>query len=327
MQVSEALERSFDPMTSSPSPAAPPISLRLEHVWKRFPGVVALKDVSFTACGGEVHALLGENGAGKSTLMAIASGDLYPDSGVIEIGGEVIDKLNAAHAQRLGLAIVHQHPAVLPDLTVAENMLLAVPRRLRSGKAKDLEWVTEQLNRVGCNAHPKSRMAEIGIGQRQLIELAKALSIEPKVLILDEPSAALTADLVELMFEKVRAAAARGAAVIYISHRLQEIRRIADRVTVMRDGAVRGSAPTGEMSDDEMLRLIVGRTVTNTFPSKATTDKTVGRDLVVKNFSGRNFNDVNLATKAGEIVGVAGITGNGQSEFLRALAGLLDATG
>ncbi|MGE0005356.1 MAG: ATP-binding cassette domain-containing protein [Parvibaculaceae bacterium] len=299
----------------------------MQHVWKRFPGVVALKDVSFTACGGEVHALLGENGAGKSTLMAIASGDLHPDSGLIEIGGEAVEKLNAAHAQRLGLAIVHQHPAVLPDLTVAENMLLAVPRHLRNSEVGNLEWVADQLKRVGCNAHPKARMSEIDIARRQLIELAKALSIDPKLLILDEPSAALTADLVELMFEKVRDAAMRGAAVIYISHRLDEIRRIADRVTVMRDGEVRGSAPTAEMSDDEMLRLIVGRTVTSTYPPKAAAAHPAGRDLVVKNLSGRNFHDVNLRTKTGEIVGVAGITGNGQSEFLRALAGLVDAAG
>ena len=185
--------------------------LKLHNVWKRFPGVVALKDVTFSAVAGEVHALLGENGAGKSTLMGVASGDVRPDEGTIELCGRRIERLTSAQAQRLGLAIVHQHPAVLPDLTVAENMLLAVPRSLRTGSGRGKAWVADQLERVGCTVHPSYRMANVDIAQRHLIELAKALSIEPKILILDEPTAPLTSDLVDLLFEKVRAAAARGA--------------------------------------------------------------------------------------------------------------------
>ncbi len=253
------------------------VGLRLSHVWKRFGGVVAVKDVSFAATAGEVHALLGENGAGKSTLMGIASGDLRPDEGSVEIRGETVERLTSAQAQRLGLAIVHQHPAVLPDLTVAENMVLAVPRNLRHSNARNVDWVANQLERVGCAVHPSTRMADVGVAQRHLIELAKALAIEPNVLVLDEPTAPLTADLVDLLFEKIRLAAARGAAVIYISHRLQEVRQIADRVTVMRDGEVRGSAPVTEMSDEEMLRLIVGRTVTNVYPVKGTGPTTGGQ--------------------------------------------------
>jgi ribose transport system ATP-binding protein len=244
-------------------------ALQLTGVSKRFGPVEAVKDVSFTARAGEVHALLGENGAGKSTLMGIASGDVQPDAGTIEIGGlPIIGRLSSAQAQRLGLAIVHQHPAVLPDLTVAENLILAVPASVRrnSGSAKD--WVAEQLRRVGCAVHPATRMIDVGIAQRQLVELAKALAIEPKVLILDEPTAPLTADLVELLFEKIREAAARGAAIVYISHRLQEVRRVAQYATVMRDGAVKGADPITDMSDDEMLRLIVGRTVTSVYPAK-----------------------------------------------------------
>jgi ribose transport system ATP-binding protein len=306
---------------------AKPIGLRLANVWKRFGGVVAVKDVSFTAMAGEVHALLGENGAGKSTLMGIASGDVRPDAGTIEICGQAIERLTVAQAQRLGLAIVHQHPAVLPDLTVAENVLLAVPSDLRQGDASRLDWVAAQLERVGCAIHPRVRMVAVGVAQRQLIELAKALAVEPKVLVLDEPTAPLTADLVELLFEKVRAAASRGAAVIYISHRLQEVRQIADRATVLRDGEVRGSAPISEMTDEHMLRLIVGRTMTSVFPRKSVGPKAGGTKLAVKNLSGAAFHDVNLTAAAGEIVGIAGITGNGQSEFLRSLAGLLNATG
>jgi ABC-type sugar transport system ATPase subunit len=241
-------------------------ALRLTHVSKRYAGVVAVKDISFEAKRGQVHALLAENGAGKSTLMGIASGVVRPDAGSVEICGATIERLAPAQAQHLGLAIVHQHPAVLPELTVAENMLLAVPAGLRRGGGA--EWVAAQLRQVGSTIDPRMRMSEVDIAQRQLYELAKALAIEPKVLILDEPTAALTADLVEILFEKVRAAAARDAAVIYILHRLQEIRQIADRVTVMRDDEIKGAARVDEISDDEILRLIVGRTLATPFRRK-----------------------------------------------------------
>jgi ribose transport system ATP-binding protein len=303
------------------------VGLRLSHVWKRFGSVVAVKDISFSAMAGQVHALLGENGAGKSTLMGIASGNLRPDAGTIEVCGETVERLTAGLAQDLGLAIVHQHPAVLPDLTVAENMLLAVPRHLRRGNQGGMDWVASQLERVGCMVHPGMRMSDVDIAQRQLFELAKALAIQPKILILDEPTAALTADLVDLLFEQVRAAAARGAAIVYITHRLQEVRQIADRVTVMRDGEVKGSARVDDISDEEILRLIIGRTLTQAYPAKSAGTGQGRRDLSVKNLSGRNFYDVSMAARGGEIVGIAGITGNGQSEFLSALGGLVSATG
>jgi ribose transport system ATP-binding protein len=300
-------------------------ALRLNRVSKRYGGVVAVKDISFGAKRGEVHALLGENGAGKSTLMGIASGVVRPDAGSVEICGATIERLAPAQAQNLGLAIVHQHPAVLPELTVAENMLLAIPAGLRRGGGAD--WVAAQLRQVGSTVDPRTRMSEVDIAQRQLYELAKALAIQPEVLILDEPTAALTADLVELLFERVRAAAARGAAVIYISHRLQEIRQIADQVTVMRDGEIKGASRVDEISDDEILRLIVGRTFSHAYPQKAKTPKTDAASLSVTGVTGENFYDVSMTARGGEIVGIAGITSNGQSEFLRALAGLAAATG
>ena len=301
--------------------------LRLSNIWKRYGGVVAVKDVSFTAAAGEIHALLGENGAGKSTLVGIASGDVRPDSGAVEIGGQPVERLTPGEARRLGLALVHQHPAVLPELSVAENMLLAVQPNLRIGGTASLDWVASQLDRVGSTLGPRTRMNEVDIAQRQLFELAKALAVEPKVLILDEPTAALTADLVELLFEKVREAASRGAAVVYISHRLQEIRQIAQRATIMRDGEVKGSAPLSQLSDDDILRLIVGRTLTDAYPPKRSEPRPEAGGLVVQGLSGASFYDVNMAARPGEIVGVAGITGNGQSDFLRALAGLSSAAG
>ena len=168
------------PPTAHRVVGAEAVGLRLSHVWKRYGEVVAVKDVSFSAVAGEVHALLGENGAGKSTLMGIASGDVRPDEGIIELQGEAVERMTAAQAQRRGFAIVHQHPALLPDLTVAENMLLAVPRSLRHSGVRGTDWVASQLERVGCAVHPSTRMAEVGIAQRHLVELAKALAIEPK---------------------------------------------------------------------------------------------------------------------------------------------------
>jgi ribose transport system ATP-binding protein len=309
------------------APREQAVLLQLSNVWKRFPGVVALKDVSFAVKAGEVHALLGENGAGKSTLMGVAGGEITPDEGGVAFGGEPVDRLTPDLAHRHGLAIVHQHPALLPDLTVAENMALAVPAELREGNGSGMKWMREQLDRVGCTARLSSRVEEISVAQRALIELAKALALNPKILILDEPTAALGADMVAHVFDAVREAAARDAAVIYISHRLPEVRQIADRVTVMRDGAIQATDTLENLSDEDILRLIVGRAVSTTFPPKPGRAGDGPATLSVKGLSGAEFQGVDLSVAPGEIVGLAGIAGNGQSEFMRALAGLEPATG
>jgi len=295
--------------------------LQLSQATKSFGAVKALIDGSITLFAGEAHALLGENGAGKSTLMAVASGALTPEEGTIAIGDELIDHLTPGDARAHRLTIVHQHPAVIPDLTVAENLALASPDA-RATPA----WMREQLERVDLRVALGTRLEQLTVAQRQLLELTKALAIQPRVLILDEPTAPLGADRVERVFSLVRAAAAQGTAVVYISHRLAEVRQIADHVTVMRDGAVRGSAPIEQMSDEEMLRLIVGREVAATFPDKLGAPA-AGEGLRVSGLSNGAFSGVDLVVAPGEIVGVAGIAGNGQSEFLRALAGLEPAHG
>jgi ABC-type sugar transport system ATPase subunit/ribose/xylose/arabinose/galactoside ABC-type transport system permease subunit len=301
-------------------------ALSLAKVRKTFGAVAALRDASFDVLPGEVHALLGENGAGKSTLMAIASGELAPDAGVIEIAGQRVGSLTPQAAQRLGLAIVHQAPALGPDLTVAENMLLAIPKALRPG-AGGGAWVREQLARAGCTADPRARVEDLSIAQRQLVEVAKALALHPRILILDEPTAPLDAGGVARLFAQIRAAAQGGAAVVYITHRLSEVREIADRVTVLRDGEVRGTGPTAAFTDGQILRLIVGRSVSSAFPAKRAGPDGQPPALTVRGLTGQNFHDVDLSVAPGEIVGLAGIAGNGQSDVLRALAGLAPARG
>jgi len=303
------------------------VLLQLSNVWKRFPGVVALRDVSFAVRAGEVHALLGENGAGKSTLMGVAGGEITPEEGAISFGGEPVERLTPALAQRSGLTIVHQHPALLPDLTVAENMALAVPSELRARNGANAAWMREQLDRVGCSARLSSRVEELSVATCALIELAKALALEPRILILDEPTAALGADMVAHVFDAVRQAAARDAAVVYISHRLPEVRQIADRVTVMRDGAIQASDALDAFSDEDLLRLIVGRAVSSTYPPKRQAVVEGPPTLTVEGLSGAEFERVDLTVEPGEIVGLAGIAGNGQSAFMRALAGLEPASG
>jgi ribose transport system ATP-binding protein len=299
--------------------------LQLSGIWKRFPGVVALRDVDFAVRAGEVHALLGENGAGKSTLMGVAGGVIAPDEGTITLGGKAFDRLTPDGAQQHGLAIVHQHPALLPDLTVAENMSLGVPASFVEGREDT--WMREELDRVGCTAKLPTRVEELSVAQRALLELAKALALRPRILILDEPTAALGANMVERVFQAVREAAARDAAVVYISHRLPEIRQIADRVTVMRDGAIQATDGIDALTDDELLRLIVGRPVSATFPPKSLQLNGRPPVLAVKGLSGDEFDKVDLTVQPSEIVGLAGIAGNGQSEFMRALAGLESASG
>jgi ribose transport system ATP-binding protein len=320
----------MDLTTQTDTPSAEPGTiaplLRLTDITKTFPGVRALRSVNFAAMPGEVHALLGENGAGKSTLMAVAAGAIAPDSGEIELGGENFDAIPPIVAQERGLAIVRQDPALLPDLTVAENMAIAAPRDLGLRGSALRAWMQEQLDRIGLDVSLGARVEELTVGQRQLLELAKALALEPQVLILDEPTAPLGEDMVDKVFEQVKAATDRNAAVIYISHRLPEVRRIADRVTVMRDGEMRGSATIDEMSDAEMLRLIIGRKLDAAFPDKPTLQPEEPA-LLVKGLSGAKFDAVEMEVRPREIVGLAGIAGNGQTEFARALAGLERASG
>jgi ribose transport system ATP-binding protein len=301
--------------------------LSLTGISKSYSGVAALTDVSLDVLPGEVHALLGENGAGKSTLMNVASGTVQPDGGTIRVNGEPIDTLSPALAAKLGIAIVHQHPAVLPDMTVLENLRVALPASVFEGKGSLEQYASTILGESGLRVHLGDRVETLTVAQKHLLEITKALALEPKVLVLDEPTAPLGQDSVDLLFARVRAAVARGTAVVYITHRMAEVRQLADRVTVLRDGKLRGVANVDDVSDDELLTMIVGRQMESTFPPKYEATDADEINLVIDGLTGDGFTEVSAAVKRGEILGIAGVVGNGQSELLRALAGLQSFSG
>jgi len=303
-------------------------TLSMLAITKRFDATVALENVSFDVLPGEVHALLGENGAGKSTLMNVASGTTTPDSGTIVFNGTHIDNLTPAFAQDIGIAIVHQHPALLPDMTVAENIRVAVGREhLRRRDLDATRAMRSLLDDVHFPSHLEDRVSSLSVADRHLLELAKAFAVSPRLLILDEPTAPFSQDAVELLFTAVRKLAGDGTAIVYITHRLGEVREIADRVTVVRDGAVRGTSAVKDISDADLLAMIIGRTLETTFPAKHAPGADETPLLRVEGLSGSGFAGISFNAGKGEIVGVAGVAGNGQPALLRALAGREPATG
>lgn len=322
-----------DPQTltdeSAPSPPPRAHALRLSGIVKTFPGVRALTDVDLDVVPGEVHALVGENGAGKSTLMAVASGALAADAGTVEIAGVALTAASPDAARDLGLAIVRQDPALLPDLTVAENMALGTGRADRGGLKKALTWAREALDPWQMGINVRARVRDLSVEQRFIVEIAKALVLRPRVLILDEPTEHLNSDEVQRLFRRVRELTAASTAVVYISHRIPEVKEIADRITVLRDGRVRGTFEADSVSESRIIELVVGRALETVFPPKGAAAGTIGTAdrVVVEGLSGRHFHDISFAVKAGEVIGIAGVQGNGQAELIRALAGLESASG
>ncbi len=301
-------------------------TLSMRGITKHFGAIAALSDVSFDVLPGEVHALLGENGAGKSTLMNVASGATLPNRGTISFAGAPAQNLTPAVAQSLGVAMVHQHPALLPDMTVAENIRVALGvDQLRRRDADPARAMRSLLDDVHFEGHLEDRVSSLSVARRHLLELAKAFAVTPRLLILDEPTAPLSQDSVDLLFTVVRRLATEGAAVVYITHRLAEVRQIADRVTVLRDGTYRGTSAVKEITDADLLALIIGRTLEASFPPKHRSGAEDEPLLRVDGLGGNGFHDISFDARRGEIVGIAGVVGNGQPALVRALAGR-DAT-
>jgi ribose transport system ATP-binding protein len=304
----------------------PTIVLSLQGVSKRFGTVQALSDVSVECRSGEIHAVVGENGSGKSTLLGVASGYLTPDEGVVEIGGNRLHTGNAAEALRFGLGMAYQTYAQVLDLSVAENLYLGAPSSERPTFGRMESWAAAWLEGFGLRLNVSARMGSVTLGERQLVEVAKALLSKPKVLLLDEPTTALGPGEVERLHQLVISRAAAGVGVVYVSHRLPEVLEIAERVTVLRDGLSQGTHDAAGMSEEDLVSLMIGRPLQLAFPSR---NGGLSEDvlLTIAGFRGRRFGPVDLTLRKGEILGVAGAEGNGQDELLRCLAGVDRASG
>ncbi len=307
------------------APKTGSITIGLSQISKFYSGVPALRDVSVDFYAGEVHAILGENGAGKSTLMNVISGTIQPEEGVITFEGQKIPHMTPELAKSLGIAISFQHPAILDDLSVLENLQVALPASLFKGKSTHTV-AQSMLDSVGLDIPLRTRADALTVAQKHLLEIAKALAIKPKVLILDEPTASLDQDATDMLFGRIREVVKGGTSVIYITHRLAELRQIAGRVTVLRDGKYRGTGLVSEISNNELLTMIVGRQLGSTFPPKSEV-KSTETVFSVASLSGKGFKDISFDGAKGEIIGIAGVAGNGQPELMRALAGLVQTQG
>lgn len=300
--------------------------LQMNNITKRFPGVVALSNVGFTLRRGEVHALLGENGAGKSTLMKILSGVYQPDEGEILFEGRSVTFASPLEAQLLGITIIHQEFNLFPDLTVEENIFIG-----REFCKKNNRWqldaktqrqkVQTILDTLNLKIKPETRVADLTVAQQQMVEIAKAISVNAKILIMDEPTAALTESEIDSLFNVTRLLKQQGTGIVYISHRLEELALIADRATVMRDGQFIGTVDYETVQISDLIAMMVGRKLGDIYPRRP---PFTGRDAVleVKNLTRKDvLHDIHFSLYRGEILGLSGLMGAGRTELARALFG------
>ncbi|WP_431047773.1 sugar ABC transporter ATP-binding protein [Streptomyces sp. P1-3] len=296
----------------------------MEGVRKAFPGVVALDGVDFELRAGEVHVLLGENGAGKSTLIKMLSGAHRPDEGRILVDGTPVRIHSAQDAERLGIATIYQEFNLVPELSVAENIFLGrQPRRFGLIDHRRMNAdAAELLARVGVGVDPRTRVRELGIARLQMVEIAKALSLDARVLIMDEPTAVLTTDETDRLFRIVRTLREGGVGVVFITHHLEEIAALGDWVTVLRDGRSVEQVPA-HTDQDELVRLMVGRSIEQQYPRERGDAAPADRPLLKVAGLTRDgaFRDVSFEVRAGEVVGLAGLVGAGRTEVVRAVFG------
>jgi ribose transport system ATP-binding protein len=304
-------------------------ALRMEGISKAFPGVQALDDVDFEARAGEVVALVGENGAGKSTLMKVLCGAYRKDAGRIFLNGSETEIESPHHAQQLGIAIIYQEFNLTPNQSVAANIFMArEPRQRGLGRLvnfvdrRRMEREAQQhLDRVGTRVRPTALISDLSVAQRQMVEVAKALAVDARIIIMDEPTSALGEDEVDTLMEIVSALKEEGIAVVFITHRLEEVFRIADRVVVLRDGRRVGGMPISEARPEEVIRLMVGRELTDIFRKE---EAKIGEPLLqVEGLTRQGaVEDVSFTLRRGEILGFAGLVGAGRTETARLLFGV-----
>ncbi|MHB1314733.1 MAG: sugar ABC transporter ATP-binding protein [Christensenellales bacterium] len=296
--------------------------IRLENIYKNFEGVQALKNVSFDLRQGEVHVLLGENGAGKSTLIKIIAGIYRQTAGDVYLKGEKVIFHSPKDAEQKGICVIHQEQNLLLDRDVAANIFLG--REIKKNGILDYQKMhidaATHLERLGIALDTHTQIRNLGIAQRQMIEITKAMAKNPKVLIMDEPTASLTTSEISILFNAIYKLQKEGISIIYISHRMEEIVQIATRVTILRDGQIVDSAPIEKMTMDRIVVGIVGRNINSTkFRKKCETGNKV---LQVNNLSGDRFSNCSLEVKYGEVVGIAGLIGSGRTELVETVFGI-----
>jgi rhamnose transport system ATP-binding protein len=302
--------------------------LSLVRISKSFGGVQALRNISFELGGGEVHALVGENGAGKSTLIKIITGAHAPDSGEVVLNGELIRQHDPVASRRRGIVAIYQQPALFPDLTVAENIAMGSET---ASAWRRIDWkarrqrAAELLDRIGARIGPSAVVSDLTMPEQQLVEIAKAIGASARLVIMDEPTASLSERETERLLAVVRSLREAGAGVIYISHRLNELFGIADRVTVLRDGAVVSTGGMNEVDQSELIRRMVGRERSAVFPKKTVRIGDVVLELGSVGCRASGIHGINLTVRAGEIVGLAGLVGAGRTELAQVLFGLAPA--
>lgn len=305
--------------------------LDMQNISKNFGSVQALKSVSLDLCAGEVLALMGENGAGKSTLMNILSGSLQPSAGEIYLHGEKVAVPDPITAKKLGIAKIHQELQVVPELSVAENIFLG-RWMSKAGPVVDFKgMITEAkkyLDMLDVKVDPSKKLKDLRIGEQQLVEIAKAISLNSRIIIMDEPTSAISEKEAEKLFTIIRRLRSEGKGIIYITHRMEEIFKIADRLTVMRDGQYIGTVQAADTTKDEIIKMMVGRDMSEQYPKEPTEKGEIA--LEVKNLtytppSGsfrRSLKDISLYVRHGEVLGIAGLAGAGRSEFFECLSGV-----
>ncbi len=294
--------------------------LKIQHLSKRFGGVQALNHVNFDLNYGEVHALVGENGAGKSTLIKVLGGVHQRDDGIIIYEQQEVKYSNPAEAQHAGIAIIYQELSMMPSLTVTENIFMGqFSTRLGLVNWREQEVKARAvLEQVGLDINPNAIVRELSISQRQLIEIAKALAADARLIIMDEPNSSLSDAETELLFEVIEALKARGIAIIYVSHKIDEVLHISDRITVLRDGVYVNTIDAKEATENQVVNMMVGRELYRTVSIVAPSEDIL---LEVRNLTGKRFHDVSFTVQRGEIMGFAGLVGAGRSDVAQAIFG------
>ncbi|ADQ13659.1 sugar ABC transporter ATP-binding protein [Halanaerobium hydrogeniformans] len=299
--------------------------LELKNITKVFPGVKAVDDVSFEVNAGEVHALVGENGAGKSTLMKVMAGIHIPEKGNIIYNGEKVKFKNPLDAKKKGIILIHQELSLVPKMTVAENILLGSLPNKKGGRIdwKELHKKAEEaIEKLGCQFKPKDLVEDLTIAHQQMVEIARAISYDAKVVIFDEPTASLTQEEVEVLYKNIELLKEQGLGIIYISHKLNEIFEVSDKITVLRDGKLVDTLDTDKTDEPEITKKMIGRDIEDFFDSKKITE--YGEEVIrVENLSRKDeFQNINFNIKKGEVLGLYGLLGAGRTEIAETIFGI-----